>query len=69
MTTSSEALVAFGQKHVTTGLSRVTEAVILQGKGSYVHLEDGRQMLDFTSGIGVTNLGKPLQYSCSYHLV
>lgn len=28
-----------------------------KGEGSYVTYEDGRKMLDFTCGIGVTNLG------------
>ncbi|CAL1707220.1 unnamed protein product [Somion occarium] len=50
-------LVEFGQKHVTKGLGRQVEAVITKGKGSYVELGDGRELLDFTSGIGVTNLG------------
>ena len=29
-----------------------------KGEGSYVTLGDGRKMLDFTCGIGVTNLGE-----------
>ena len=29
-----------------------------KAEGSYVTLGDGRKMLDFTCGIGVTNLGK-----------
>lgn len=53
-------LVEFGQKHVTKGLGRQVEAVITKGKGSYVELGDGRELLDFTSGIGVTNLGESL---------
>ncbi|KAK7687005.1 hypothetical protein QCA50_009504 [Cerrena zonata] len=51
------SLVEFGQKHVTKGLGRQLEAVITKGSGSYVSISDGREMLDFTSGIGVTNLG------------
>lgn len=35
----------------------MANAVITGGKGSYVQLADGRKMLDFTCGIGVTNLG------------
>ncbi|EPQ57225.1 hypothetical protein GLOTRDRAFT_37980 [Gloeophyllum trabeum ATCC 11539] len=50
-------LTQFGQKHVTKGLGRLTEAVVTKGEGSYVQLDDGRRMLDFTTGIGVTSLG------------
>ncbi|KAH9916934.1 pyridoxal phosphate-dependent transferase [Amylocystis lapponica] len=53
----ASSLVQFGQKHVTKGLGRVVEAVFVKGEGSYVTLEDGRRMLDFTCGIGVTNFG------------
>ena len=55
---SHASLVEFGQRHVTKGLGRVVEAVITKGEGSYVTLGDGRKMLDFTCGIGVTNLGE-----------
>jgi 4-aminobutyrate aminotransferase len=58
MSTSSDSLVAFGQQHVTRGLGRLTEAVMTKGEGSYVTFEDGRKMLDFSCGIGVTNLGE-----------
>ncbi|KAI0762114.1 pyridoxal phosphate-dependent transferase [Trametes elegans] len=54
---SHASLVEFGQKHVTKGLGRIVDAVITKGEGSYVTLGDGRQLLDFTCGIGVTNLG------------
>ncbi|KAK0193312.1 pyridoxal phosphate-dependent transferase [Armillaria mellea] len=54
---STESLQAFGEKHVTRGLGRITEGIVAQGRGSYVDFQDGRHMLDFTSGIGVTNLG------------
>ncbi|PIL35804.1 hypothetical protein GSI_01464 [Ganoderma sinense ZZ0214-1] len=59
-TQSHESFVQFGKKHVTAGLGRVVDAVLTKGEGSYVTLGDGRKMLDFTCGIGVTNLGKPL---------
>ena len=55
---SHASLVEFGQKHVTKGLGRVVDAVLAKGEGSYVTLGDGRKMLDFTCGIGVTNLGE-----------
>ncbi|KAI0785691.1 acetylornithine aminotransferase [Abortiporus biennis] len=51
------SLVEFGQKHVTHGLGRSVEAVMTKGEGSYVFLGDGRRLLDFSAGIGVTNLG------------
>ncbi|KIJ67795.1 hypothetical protein HYDPIDRAFT_107292 [Hydnomerulius pinastri MD-312] len=57
MATSADNLVAFGQHHVTAGIGRLTEAVMTKGEGSYVSFEDGRRMLDFSCGIGVTNLG------------
>ena len=60
MATSSDSLVAFGQQHVTRGLGRLTEAVMAKGEGSYVSFEDGRTMLDFSCGIGATNLGELL---------
>ena len=55
---SAENLYAFGVKHVTKGLGRITEGIMTKGEGSYVVYDDGRQMLDFTCGIGVTSLGK-----------
>lgn len=56
--TSSDNLVTFGQRHVTAGIGRLTEAVMSKGEGSYLTFEDGRRMLDFSCGIGVTNLGE-----------
>lgn len=50
-------LAAFGTKHVAKGISRLSQEVIESGSGSYVTMDSGRRMLDFTSGIGVTNLG------------
>lgn len=55
--TSAEELNAFGKHHVTRGLGRITEGVVTKQSGSYVEFMDGRKMLDFTCGIGVTNLG------------
>src|SRR4029078_6219478 len=31
--------------------------VVERGEGVYLHTTDGRRLLDFTSGIGVTNTG------------
>jgi len=55
---STLSLQEIGAKHVTKGLARLTgEAIITKGRGSYVTLNDGRELLDFTTGIGVTGLG------------
>ena len=54
---NSADLVAFGQKHVAKGLSHLLEEVIQSGEGTYVTMSSGRRLLDFTCGIGVTNLG------------
>lgn len=43
--------------HVHPALGRITEGVMTKGDGSYVDYSDGRRFLDFTCGIGVTNLG------------
>ncbi|KAG8681339.1 hypothetical protein FRC11_001244, partial [Ceratobasidium sp. 423] len=48
---------AFGAEHTARGVSRLINGVIVNGEGSYVTLDDGRKMLDFTTGIGVTGLG------------
>jgi 4-aminobutyrate aminotransferase len=53
-------LVSFGQKHVAKGLNRLVDDVIQSGEGSYVTMASGRRLLDFTTGIGVTNLGQYL---------
>ncbi|KAF8193299.1 aminotransferase [Pholiota molesta] len=45
-----EDLHEFGVKHVTKGLGRITEGIMVKGE---VHTK----LLDFTCGIGVTNLG------------
>jgi 4-aminobutyrate aminotransferase len=50
-------LTQFGVKHVAKGIGRLSTEVLETGSGSYVTTVSGRKMLDFTSGIGVTNLG------------
>lgn len=52
-----EDLHEFGVRHVTKGLGRITEGIMVKGEGSYVVYDDGRRILDFTCGIGVTGLG------------
>ncbi|KAL8913214.1 MAG: hypothetical protein Q9171_001928 [Xanthocarpia ochracea] len=54
---SSSALIQFGTKHVAKGIGRLTTEVIESGSGSYITMASGRKMLDFTTGIGVANLG------------
>ncbi|KAF8992546.1 pyridoxal phosphate-dependent transferase [Cyathus striatus] len=51
------SLYDFGIKYTTHGLGRLTSGVMVKGQGSYVWYDDGKKMLDFTCGIGVTNLG------------
>ncbi|PPQ79137.1 hypothetical protein CVT25_002870 [Psilocybe cyanescens] len=55
--TPTEDLHDFGVRHVTKGLGRITEGIMTKGAGSWVTYDDGRKYLDFTCGIGVTNLG------------
>jgi 4-aminobutyrate aminotransferase len=54
---SLSKLAQFGTKHVAKGIGRLSQEVLESGAGSYVTMTEGRKMLDFTSGIGVTNLG------------
>ncbi|BGP20120.1 hypothetical protein JCM10213_000796 [Rhodosporidiobolus nylandii] len=51
------SLASVGAKHVAKGVGRFTEMVMVSGKGSYVQTECGRNLLDWTTGIGVANLG------------
>jgi hypothetical protein len=42
----------FGNKHITPGIGRVSnDLVIEKGKGTWVWTTDGKKWLDFTSGI------------------
>jgi len=50
-------LAQFGTKHIAKGIGRLTSDVFETGAGSYVTTTEGRKYLDFTCGIGVTNLG------------
>jgi len=56
-TVALENLYEFGAKHVNPGVSRLTQGIMVKGEGSYVYYDDGRKLLDFSCGIGVTNLG------------
>lgn len=54
---AASTLAQFGTKHVAKGIGRLASEVIESGSGSYVTMVGGRRFLDFTCGIGVTNLG------------
>ncbi len=43
--------------HLTPALSRIFNFVADRAEGSYIYTDDGKKLLDFTSGIGVTNTG------------
>src|SRR3970040_1985613 len=49
----------YDTSHLSPVWSRALgEALIAErGEGAYIYTSDGRQLLDFTSGIGVTNTG------------
>lgn len=54
---SSEQLATFGRQHVAKGMGRLRDHTFVEGKGLRITVADGSKLLDFTSGIGVTNLG------------
>ncbi len=43
--------------HMTPAWSRIFNFVSDRAEGAYIYTEDGKKLLDFTSGIGVTNTG------------
>jgi 4-aminobutyrate aminotransferase len=43
--------------HITPAWSRIFNFVADRAEGSYIYTDDGKKLLDFTSGIGVTNTG------------
>lgn len=54
---SVSKLAEFGMQRVARGIGRLSNQVLESGSGSYVTTMEGKKMLDFTCGIGVTNLG------------
>jgi 4-aminobutyrate aminotransferase len=48
----------FGREHVTNGLGRLKDHVMVKGEGLNLYTSEGEKYLDFTAGIGVTNLGQ-----------
>ncbi|KAK6497834.1 hypothetical protein TWF481_012234 [Arthrobotrys musiformis] len=54
---AATARAAFGVQHIAKGIGRLSNVVLTRGAGSFVWTDEGRKLLDFTAGIGVTNLG------------
>jgi 4-aminobutyrate aminotransferase len=48
---------SFGEQHITKGIGRLTKHVFEDAKGTFITTDKGVKLLDFTSGIGVVNLG------------
>jgi len=48
---------AWGEKHMHPSMPRLMSVPVKGGKGSYLEMEDGRKLLDYSTGIGVTNTG------------
>ncbi|KAK1922319.1 putative ornithine-oxo-acid aminotransferase [Papiliotrema laurentii] len=57
MTTETAGLLEIADRHITKGLGRMRDHIFKEGKGLRVLTTEGKQLLDFTSGIGVTSLG------------
>eukprot|EP01137_Pigoraptor_chileana_P025810 Opistho-2@95861 len=49
--------VAIAQRHITQGISRMTDLVVTRAEGAWLYTDKNEKYLDFTSGIGVTNTG------------
>src|SRR4030042_5790841 len=46
-----------GKEYLAPVWSHLTEIIVDRAKGCYLYTTDGRKLLDFTSGFGVTNTG------------
>ncbi len=55
---TAEQWADFGRDHISHGLGRIRDLVVVKGQGLDVYTADGKKFLDFTAGIGVTNLGQ-----------
>src|SRR6185312_5828534 len=53
----SRELFAKRQQHVARGPFHATPIFVKQAKGALLEDVDGNQLIDFASGIGVTNIG------------
>jgi len=47
-----------GLRNIARGIGRISDLVVDRAQGSHVFTVDGAKYLDFTAGIGVTNLGE-----------
>ena len=54
---STNTLYTENFPHMTPAWSRIFNFVADHAEGSYIYTDDGKKLLDFTSGIGVTNTG------------
>src|SRR5512144_1370626 len=54
---STNTLYTENFSHMSPALSRIFNFVAERAEGSYIYTVDGRKLLDFTCGIGVTNTG------------
>lgn len=46
-----------GAERIGAGIGRISNLVLDRGEGSWLYTTDGEKYLDFSTGIGVTNLG------------
>ncbi len=54
---STNTLYQENFSHMTPAWSRIFNFVADRAEGAYIYTDDGRKLLDFTCGIGVTNTG------------
>ncbi len=50
-------LMEVSQRFVGRGISTLHPLIVAEGRNALLRTADGRELIDFTSGIGVTNLG------------
>ena len=58
MSISTNSLYTENFPHMAPVWSRIFNFVAERAEGSYIYTDDGRRLLDFTCGIGVTNTGQ-----------
>jgi len=54
---TTEELKALHDKHVPPGLAVLTASYVKEARGAIIVDTDGRELIDFAGGIGVTNVG------------
>ena len=57
VTMSTNTLYQDNVSHMAPVWTRIFNFVADRAEGSYIYTDDGRKLLDFTCGIGVTNTG------------